>query len=111
MEPKPLADLQKWFQAAVTNIGAAREAIGDAPGGETLGYLTAEQLAAVPADRRGEIRLLALPTFCLLRFDYDVNAWFTQLRADASDATPPERRPSFVALSRRGFIVRRKPLS
>lgn len=102
------------FSAAAVDLARLERAIGevfDAPGGETLGYLTAEQLTQVPSDRRGDVRLLALPTFCLLRFDFDANAWFTRLRTDADDATPTERRPSFVALSRREYIVRRKPLS
>jgi hypothetical protein len=102
------------FSKACVDLARFERAVGevfDAPGGETLGFLTAEQLAALPADRRGEIRLLPLPTFCLLQFEYDVNAWFTRLRDDAADAAPPERGPAFVALSRRAFIVRRKPLS
>ena len=102
------------FSAAAVDLARLERAIGevfDAPGGETLGYLTAEQLTEVSPDRRGEIRLLALPTFRLLKFDYDANAWFTRLRTDADDAAPPDRRPSFVALSRREYVVRRKPLS
>lgn len=102
------------FAAAVVELCRFERAINevfDAPGGETLGYLTVEHLAAVPADRRGDLRLVPLATFQLLRFDFDVNAWFTALRTSPAEAGPPERRASFVALSRRGYVVRRHPLS
>lgn len=102
------------FAAAVVELCRFERAVNevfDAPGGETLGSLTAEQLAAVPAERRGELRLVSLPTFQLLRFEHDVNAWFAALRADPATAGPPQLRPSFVALSRRGYVVRRHPLS
>jgi hypothetical protein len=102
------------FSAAAVELARVERAVSevfDAPGGETLGYLTPEAAANVPADRRADLRLLPLPTFVLLRFEHDVNSWFTRLRADPHDATPPERRPTFVALSRRQFIVRRHPLS
>jgi hypothetical protein len=102
------------FSAAAVELARLERTIGevfDSPGGETLGYLTPEAAAAVPADRRADLRLLPLPTFVLLRFEYDVNSWFTRMRADPHDATRAERRPTFVALSRRQFIVRRHPLS
>jgi len=102
------------FAAAVVELGRLERACGevfDAAGGETLGYLTDADLAAVPAERRGDLRLVSLPTFQLLRFECDANGWFTALRASGADADPPADRTSFVALSRRDYIVRRKPLS
>lgn len=102
------------FAAAVVELCRFERAVNevfDAPGGETLGYLTAEQLATVPGERRGDLRLVSLPTFQLLRFEHDVNAWFTALRTNPAEAGPPQGKPSFVALSRRGYVVRRHPLS
>jgi hypothetical protein len=104
-----------WSQAVV-EIALLERAITDvfdASGGETLGYLTPADLQAVPADLQAELRLTLLPTVRLLAFDHDVNAYFTAVHLRHGDASPPwpERRPTFVALSRRGYIVRRHELS
>jgi len=108
------------WSRAVVEIAALERAIGevfDAPGGETLGYLTPEELAAVPADRQADLPLTLLPTVRLLAFEYDVNEYFTSVRAlggdsESSSAVPwPARREIFIALSRRAFIVRRHVLT
>jgi hypothetical protein len=101
------------WSAAVVELARFERTITevfDLPGGETLGYLTLEELNAVAPQDRATLRLAPLPTVRLLGFAFDVNTWFTQLRA--GDATSvPERRPTFVALSRREFVVRRLTLS
>lgn len=102
------------FSKAVVELTRLERAITDVfdlPGGETLGFLTVDELAAVPVERRGDVRLRPLPTFRLLRFHFDVNQWFTALRKDAETAPPPDERETFVALSRRGYVVRRHPLT
>lgn len=102
------------FSQAVVELATLERGINevfDLPGGETLGFLTADDLAAVPPQQRGDLRLAPLPTFCLLNYDYDVNDWFTRLRATGGAAPLPEKRPSYVALSRREYIVRRHALS
>jgi hypothetical protein len=82
----------------------------DLPGGETLGFLDAASLAAIaPADRE-TLRLQLLSTVRLLHFEFDVNTWFTQLRAGDADAVP-QKSPTYVALSRRDYVVRRHTLS
>jgi hypothetical protein len=105
-----------WSQAVVeiARLERAITEVFDAPGGETLGYLTPADLQAIPPERQAELRLTPLPTVRLLAFDHDVNEFFSAVRRGATgDERPPwpERRPTYLALSRRGFIVRRHALS
>lgn len=102
------------FSAAVVELARLERNINevfDLAGGETLGFLGPDDLAAVPVERRADVRLAPLPTFRLLSFEHDVNDWYTRLRAAAGEVQLPARRPSYVALSRREFIIRRHPLS
>lgn len=87
--------------------------IFDAPGGETLGYLTPDDLAAIPPARRAALKLAPLPTFRLLRFRSEVNDYFTALRASKEPTEVPlaDLGETYLALSRRDFVVRRHPLS
>lgn len=102
------------FSRAIVELATLERNINevfDLPGGETLGFLAPAELAAVPSASRGDLQLAPLPTFRLLTFEYDVNDWFTRLRAADDAAELPPKQPSFVALSRREFIVRRHALS
>lgn len=102
------------FSHAVVELAALERNINevfDLAGGETLGFLTSADLAAVSPENRGELRLAPLPTFRLLAFDYDVNDWFTRLRVKTEEPRLPAKQPSHVALSRREFIVRRHALT
>jgi len=107
-------DAAAHFGGFVVDLATLERSIGevfDLVGGETLGFLQADQLAAVPAQERGSVRLTPLATFHLSAFGYDVNSYFTASRKlpDAvPDLTP---NPTFLALSRREYIVRRTPLS
>lgn len=86
--------------------------IFDAPGGETLGFLTPDELASIPASRRADLTLTPLPTFRLLRFRSEVNDYFTALRSSQQPMEVPlaDLGETYLALSRREFVVRRHPL-
>lgn len=87
--------------------------IFDAPGGETLGYLLPDDLAAISPARRASLKLAPLPTFRLLRFRSEVNDYFTALRASKEPTEVPlaDLGETYLALSRRDFVVRRHPLT
>jgi hypothetical protein len=87
--------------------------IFDAPGGETLGFLTPEDLAAIEPERRASMRLAPLPTFRLLRFRSEVNDYFSALRESSEPQAVPlaDLGETYLALSRREFVVRRHPLT
>ena len=102
------------FAQLVTDLARLECAVNevfDAPGGETLGFLTVEQLDRVAAEQRGVLHLALLPTVRLLPFQTNANDFFTGIRTSAEAAPMPELRPTFVALMRRDYIVRRISLT
>lgn len=105
------ADAFAELVADLARLECAVNEVFDAPGGETLGFLTVEQLDRVAADQRGALRLAILPTVRLLPFRTNVNDFFTGMRTSAEAAPMPELRPTFVALTRRDYVVRRLSLT
>lgn len=86
----------------------------DGPGVEGRALLSAEQLQGIEPARWPEARLVPVPCLRLLAFRFPVNDYYTALR-QADDTKPPPEMPApaatFVALTRRNFVVRRHPLS
>ncbi|OYV86422.1 MAG: hypothetical protein B7Z73_11765, partial [Planctomycetia bacterium 21-64-5] len=97
-------------------LARLERAIGDVfdgPGTENKPTLNAEQLLAVDADLWPTLRLAPAPCLRTLAFRFPVNDYFTALRERTADADPPEfppSAPSWLALSRRDFVVRRHAL-
>ncbi len=86
------------------------ERVFDGPGFEGQAMLSADTLRAVPADRWPQARLTPAVCLRLLEFQFPVNDYFTAVRQQREPEFPlPE--PSFMALTRRNFVVRRFPLS
>ncbi len=85
----------------------------DGPGVEGQTLLEAGDLLKIPPERFAEARLETVPCLQLLATRFPVNDYFTRLRqAEADESVPlPLAGESFVALSRRDFVVRRYPLS
>jgi hypothetical protein len=85
----------------------------DGPGVEGQTLLTADQLLAIPAERWPESRLVPVVCLTLLSTRFPVNDYFTDLRNTHVDEVLPMPAPadSFVALTRRDFVVRRYNLS
>jgi hypothetical protein len=91
------------------NIGE----VFDGPGVEGQATLGAEQLLGMDANRWPDVRLTPAPCLRLLSFRFPVNDYFTALREAADDAelpNIPEPAESWLALSRRDFVVRRHTL-
>lgn len=102
------------FSALVVDLARLEQSVNDVfdvPGGETLGFLTTEHLDRLAPELRGTLRLSLLPTARLLSFRTNVNAVFTATRAGAATLPMPEIRPTFAALTRRDYVVRRISLS
>ncbi|HEX7375649.1 MAG TPA: DNA-binding domain-containing protein [Pirellulales bacterium] len=86
----------------------------DGPGNEGRPTLSAEQLLAIQPDEWPGLRLLPAPCLRLLEFHFPVNEYFTRLRELPPDAEPPDipsSEASWLALSRKDFVVRRHALS
>ncbi len=101
------------WAAMLVDLAALERAIGevyDGPGVEGQRLLVADDLLAVPADRWPEVRLEAVPCLRTLALGYPVGDYYTALRRN-EDAKPPGPAESFLALTRRDFVVRRHELS
>lgn len=85
----------------------------DGPGLEDEEPMELPDFAAIPQEDWLTLRFRTAPCLRLLEFSYPVNAHYTAVRGsdDGMHLDFPERKPSFLALSRRNYIVRRYPLN
>jgi len=81
----------------------------DGPGVEGRALLAADDLRSIPAERWPEARLVTAPCLRLLTLRFPLNDYYTALR---DDETPPLPEPaeSYLALTRREYVVRRHAL-
>jgi hypothetical protein len=86
------------------------EQVFDGPGMENVEPLSAADLAAVPAAQWDAARLVTAPCLVLLATRFPLNDYYTAAR-EGKDPSPPAPAESFMAVSRRDFVVRRYPLS
>ncbi|MGH7139864.1 MAG: HvfC/BufC family peptide modification chaperone, partial [Pirellulales bacterium] len=106
---------EEWpdFLVELARLEWAIGQVFDGPGIEDKPTLTAEQLLAIDRERWPALRLVPAPCLRTLAFRFPVNEYFTVLRELPIDADPPEfprGNPSWLALSRRDFVVRRHAL-
>jgi len=85
----------------------------DGEGVEGKALLSAEQVLSISPERWAQARLKPVVCLRLLATRFEVNDYFSALRrAGADECIPmPAATPSFVALTRRNFVVRRYNLS
>lgn len=85
----------------------------DGLGVETTAPLTAADLLAIPAECWGDARLIPVPCLRLLKLSYPVHEYITSVRQSAADAEIRFPAPSatYLAVTRREFVVRRYALS
>ena len=82
----------------------------DGPGVEHETLLTSEQLQAIDAEQWPAARLEVVPCLKLLALRFPVNAYYTAMRRDENPPLPGTA-ASWVAITRREFIVRRHELN
>ena len=82
----------------------------DGPGVEGQPLLDPDQLAAIPAERLPEARLVPVSCFRLVSLRYPVHSYFTAVRK-GEDPVPPEPAVTHLAVTRRGYVVRHYELS
>ncbi len=82
----------------------------DGPGEEREQLLTADDLLAVPADRWGDVRLRTARSLRFLELRFPVHEFATAVRRGKT-ATMPAATTTRLAISRRDYIVRRRPLA
>lgn len=107
--------LQDWpdFLIDLARVEWAIYEVFDGPGVEGQPLLQADQLLDIPSGQWPQAQLQAVPCLQLLATRFPVNDYYGALRhAKEGEAVPmPAARESFVALTRRQFIVRRYNLS
>jgi hypothetical protein len=82
----------------------------DGPGAETQRLLGQDQLAGLSADSWAQARLLPVPCLRILRLDFPVQVYYRAIR-EGVEAAPPDRAPTWLAISRRNFVVRHLTLT
>jgi Putative DNA-binding domain len=82
----------------------------DGPGVEGERLLDAGQLLAIPAERLPEARLVGVSCLRLLPLRYPVHRYFTAVRRH-EDPMPPEAADTYLAVTRRRYVVRHYELS
>ncbi len=82
----------------------------DGPGVEGQTLLNTEQLLAIPPERFPEVRLVPVCCLRLLALRYPAHDYFTALRQDG-EADLPEPGDTFLAVTRRDYVVRHYDLS
>jgi Putative DNA-binding domain len=103
---------ESWADLLV-DLAALEWAVGevfDGPGVEGQALLDADRLLAVPLELWPEARLVPVPCLRTLALRYPLRPYYIARRDDL-EAPFPERSDSFLALTRRGYVVRLHDLS
>jgi hypothetical protein len=115
-ESRPEADegecsLRGWpdFLIDLATLELTFGQVFDGPGVEGERLLDTAQLEAVPAERWPEARLVPVPCLRLLAQRYPVHAYYSAVRRK-EDPPPPGPANTFLAVTRRDFVVRHYPL-
>lgn len=82
----------------------------DGPGEERITLLSADDLSAIPPDRWGDVRLQTAASLHLRTFQFPVQDYIAAVRKQET-ATIPQPEETWLAINRRDYIVRRRPLS
>jgi len=89
-----LARLERAYSEVFDDVGPERE-----PG------LRPDVLQSIPADAWEHVRLTFFPCVRLMSFRFPVHAYALSVRRSEQDPTPPDASTTFLALTRRKFVV------
>jgi len=95
------------FAVELARLERAIQDVFDAPEARSL---SADEVAAVPAEHWARARLVPIPALALFAFEYPVNAWYQAFR-DEEPRPVPEREPCWLAVFRQEGRVWRMDLS
>lgn len=82
----------------------------DGPGAENERLLEFDQIQGISAESWADARLVPVPCLRILKLDFPVQIYYRAIR-DGADAVPPDRQPTWLAISRRNYVVRHRPLT
>ena len=109
---KPPAEQPGWeeFLVELAGLEWAIDRVFDGPGFEGQAYVDSRRLDALSPEMFWQCRVTLVPCLRLLAFAFPVNTFLTNIRQDALTPVPAPQ-PTWLALTRRDFIVRRVPLT
>ncbi len=136
LQADDLPDLSADWPRFVVDLAALEWTIGevyDSPGVEKTGSMQRQDLESIPPDRRMSAHLQLAPCVRLLEFRFPANDFYARMRelpyerdrerdgevnggedngaeAVAGELPIPPPAPTYLALSRRNYVVRRYPL-
>ncbi len=82
----------------------------DGPGEERITLMQADDLLSIPPESWGDARLQTAASLRLLTFQFPVQEYAASIRKQ-EEATIPQSAETRLAISRRDYIVRRRPLA
>jgi hypothetical protein len=85
------------------------EKVFDGPGSEETPPLDVGEIDGISADQWHDLRMIASPDLRLLAFRFPIDQYYTAVKQDQSPDWP-EPRPTWLAIHRRDYVVRRVPL-
>jgi len=98
---------ERSFAVELVRLERAIQDVFDAP---ECTSLTADAIAAVPAERWPRARLVPIPAFALFAFEFPVNAWYQAFKNDEPLSVPAPA-PSYLAVFRQDGRVWRMDLT
>ncbi len=109
---EPDDDGPSWpdFMIDLVRLERTYSEVFDGPGGEKVPRLGPDQLRAVSPDQWPSARLVPVPCLRLLSLKYPVHAYATGVRKKENPSVP-DPRPTWLAVSRIDYVVRRWTLS
>jgi hypothetical protein len=82
----------------------------DGPGAERQRLLAPDQLQAISPEAWPAARLVATPGLRILSLEFPVHGYYQSIR-DGRDVAPPDREPTWLAVSRRNYVVRHRAMT
>jgi len=109
--PPREGDAPDWadFVVDLATLERVYSEVFDGPGEEGQPLLSADQLQAIPAERRDEVRLQTAASLRLLELRFPAHEYVSDVRQER-EAVFPSPQPTRLAINRRDYIVRRRPL-
>ena len=110
--PKSATEDNSWldFLVDLARLEWTFSEVFDGPGAERNSLLDSEQLRSVSEELWPAARLVPVPCLRILRLDFPVQNYYRATR-EGESAVPPDRQTTWLAISRRNFVVRHIPLT
>lgn len=98
------------FLIELATLELAYSEVFDGPGEEQISLMQADDLLSIPSDRWEDVRLQTAKSLRLLTFQFPVQDYITAVRKQ-EEATIPQPAETRLAINRRDYVVRRRPLA